>query len=144
MAKCTFNGATKLIIVNVGETSISIKTDVYSDWKEWVLAGNFGFSQALRTIGGDPIGVGQYAGDSYFLMNGWQIYVDHPVEFDGVIYHDDNISPFVIAATGSVRSTVSSLVQTVATGGSDLTPILTDLNKIKKMIADTQAFVLGS
>ena len=132
MAKCTFNGTTKIISVNAGETIISVKTDIYSDWKEWLLAGNLSFPQAMRSIGGDPIGSGQYAGDIYFLMNGWQIYVDHPVDFQGVIYHDDNISPFVIAATGSVRSTVSSLVQTVATGGSDLTPILTDLNKIKK------------
>lgn len=143
MTTCTFDGPNKRIIVDSGVSNISVKDNIYTEWKDWVLAGNLQYPPALRAIGGDPIGGGQFAGDIYFLMNGWQIHTDHPINVSGVIYHDDAIEPFVISAGGSVRSTVSSLVQTVATAGGDNTAVLADLDMIKKMITDTQAFVLS-
>ena len=117
--KCEFDGIRKLIIVHPEVTSISIKTDVYSDWKEWLLLrDNAKYLQAIRVIGGDPIGGGQYAGDIYFLMNGWKLYVDHSVSVDGVLYSEDGLSPFTVPSdTNMVTNKVSNLVQTVSTGG---------------------------
>lgn len=114
--KVTFDGDLKRIIINNGENLIDVKTDLYSSWKEWVtFRDNAKYESAFRTIGGDPIDInaGIYAGDIYFLINGWQIIVPHAVNFTGVIYHDDGIDPFIILDGAGVRSTVSQLVQTV-------------------------------
>jgi len=114
--KVTFDGINKLIIVNPNETELEVKRDIYSDWKEWVqLDDNAKYLPAIRSIGGDPTDLinGKYAGDIYFLMNGWQIVIPHYVLLTGVVYHDDSISPFVILSGGGVRSTESNLVQSV-------------------------------
>lgn len=118
MSKVSFDGVTRTISVLPGETDISVKVDIYSEWKIWA-ASNLQFPAALRVIGGDPIGGGLFAGDIYFLINGWQISIpDNNVNVEGVIYHDDGIPVFVVDPGGSVISTVSALVQTVETGGS--------------------------
>ena len=71
--KVTFDGDNKLILVNRGVTSLDIKVDVYSDWKEWMqLRTHTKFEAALRTVGGDPTIGGQFLGDTYFLINGWR------------------------------------------------------------------------
>lgn len=112
----TFDGINKLIIINANESSINIKEDVYSSWKEWVsLRDNAKFLPAIRTTGGDPIGGGQFTGDVYFLINGWRIIVDHSCNIDGVIYSDDYPSPFVqVSGTQIVTNKVSSLVSVIA------------------------------
>jgi hypothetical protein len=122
--KVSFDGINKLIIVHPEVTELSIKIDVYSDWKEWVmLYDNTQYLQAIRSIGGDPIGGGQYAGDIYFLMNGWKIYIDHAVDVIGVIYSDDQTTPFEVPdETYIVTNKVSSLVQTVDVTGGGATP----------------------
>lgn len=114
--KVTFDGSLRTITVNPGVTEISVKTDIYSDWKEWAqVDNNSQFLPALRVTGGDPIGVGEFTGDVYFLINNWRIVVDHSCVIDGVIYSDDYPSPFVqIAGTQLVTNKVSQLVQTVA------------------------------
>lgn len=109
--KVTFDGVQRLIIVNPEVTSINVKVDIYSDWKEWVFLDDYSkFTQAIRCIGGDPIGSGVYAGDLYFLLNGWKIYVDHAVDFDGVIYSDDGSNPIATPQNAyAVRTTASNL-----------------------------------
>lgn len=116
--KCSFDGINKLIIVHPEVSTIDIKKDVYSDWKEWLLVrNNSKYTQALRVIGGDPIGGSKYAGDIYFLINNWQIYIDHSVAVTGIIYSDDGINPFRVPTdTYIVTNVVSNLVQTVASG----------------------------
>ena len=76
--KVTFDGENKVISVNPGVTELDIKTDVYSDWKEWVLSftDNGVWIPAVRSTGGDPTIQGEFAGDIYFLINGWKLYVD--------------------------------------------------------------------
>lgn len=117
--KVTFDGVKKQITVNFGVFELDARIDLYSDWKEWAqLRDNTKFPLAFRSIGGDPIDAidainGVYAGDIYFLMNGWQIVAPHNVKVAGVIYHDDGIDPFIILAGGGIQSTVSNLVQTV-------------------------------
>jgi hypothetical protein len=113
--KVTFDGVNKKIIVNEGESFLRVKEDVYSSWKEWVkLRDNAKFLPAFRSVGGDPLGNNLYAGDIYFLINEWQIIVYQNVEFQGVIYQDDSLLPFIIVPGAGVRSTVSNLVQTSA------------------------------
>lgn len=118
--KVTFDGVARTITVNPGESEISVKTDIYSNWKEWVQTHDYSkFAPALRITGGDPVGGGEYTGDVYFLINNWRIIVDHSCVFDGVIYSDNFPSPFVpITGTQIVTNKVSALVNTVSTGGA--------------------------
>ena len=114
---CIFDGENKLIYVNPLISSIKVKEDVYSDWKEWSqVRDNSKFPPAIRTTGGDPIGdTGEFTGDVYFLINGWQFIIDHTLTIDGVIYSDDFDSPFVqVAGTQIVTNKVSSLVSVIA------------------------------
>ena len=128
--KCTFDGINKIITVNPGVSAINVQIDIYSDWKEWVRldpanvnptqrVDNSRYEAALRTIGGDPTSGGDFAGDIYFLINGWQVQVNEQVRFTGALFSDDFSSPFIIAPGGGVESTVSSLVTRII-------PTLTD------------------
>ena len=115
--KCIFDGHNKLIFINPNETEIEVKRDIYSAWKEWAsLRDHAKFAPAVRSIGGDPIGSGQFAGDLYFLINGWRLYIDHSCNVDGSLFSDDFPSPFIQPQnTQIVTSKVSSLVNIVAT-----------------------------
>lgn len=114
--KCTFDGVNKLITIGPNTNLINVKKDIYSDWKEWVmLYNNAAFQPAVRVSGGDPIGGGAFTGDVYFLINGWQILIDHSCTIDGVVYSDDYPSPFVqVTGTQIVTNKVSSLVSVIA------------------------------
>lgn len=120
--KCIFDGENKLILINPAVDVVSVKDDVYSNWKEWTqVRDNAKFLPAIRTTGGDPIGGGLYTGDVYFLINGWRMLIDHSFLVDGVIFSDDYPSPFVESEnTKIVTNRVSSLVQTVAPVVSNL------------------------
>lgn len=121
--KVTFDGENKKIYVAPSVSNIDVKTDIYSDWKEWVqLYDNSKYLPAIRTIGGDSVGGGQFAGDIYFLINGWQIVVDHLVNITGILYHDDPISPYIVLPGGGVIATVSNLAQSVESAAAGLTP----------------------
>lgn len=114
--RCIFDGENKLIFVNPNIASISVKEDLYSDWKEWSQVRDHAkFLPAIRTTGGDPVGGGEYTGDVYFLINGWRMIIDHSLNIDGVIYSDDFPSPFVqVEGTQIVTNKVSSLVTVIA------------------------------
>lgn len=132
MAKVTFDGDNKLIIVNNGITTIDIKTDVYSDWKEWILlSDNSKYPQVISVIGGDEISPSIFLGATFFLENGWKIRPyegNHTLTVSGNLYTRDGSSPFV-STVGSynvlIKLTTSNLINTVATdgsGGSSYTP----------------------
>jgi len=114
--KVTFDGPNRLIIVNPYETEIDVKIDIYSAWKRWVQLYDYAkFEPALRNIGGDSIGSGLFAGDLYFTINNWQVYINHSVNVNGVIFSDDYDTPFLYpSGTSLVTNRVSQLVQTVA------------------------------
>lgn len=119
-----FDGVNKLIRVNPNVSSISVKQDVYSDWKEWIqVRDNSKFPPAIRTTGGDPIGsTGGFTGDTYFLINGWRFIIEHSLTIDGVIYSDDYETPFIqVAGTQIVTNKVSSLVSVIAPQISGIT-----------------------
>ena len=102
--KVTFDGPNKIIQVNFGQTVLNAEADVYSAWKRWMLtpsAGepiNAGYLQALRTVGGDPIGAGQAISPYFFLLNGWRMRSwngDHYLQVLGNLYVDGGGSPMV-------------------------------------------------
>lgn len=154
--KCSFSGETKTITVLSLYNTISVKDDIYSGWKDWVIAGsNFQYLPAIRVIGGDPIGGGKFAGDIYFLMNGWRVVIDHEVTVNGILYHDDGIEPFLLQPGGMVRSVVSAIAQSVASSGytqdqveaaveTELQPLLLEIQKTLKKVEEAQAFILSS
>jgi hypothetical protein len=122
--KVTFDGVNKRIYISPNVSNLDVKTDLYSDWKEWFqLYDNAKYLPAFRTIGGDPTGVGQSAGDIYFLINDWQIVISHFVEINGILYHDNPaLKPYIIEQGGGVIATVSSLAQSVEGAAAGLTP----------------------
>jgi hypothetical protein len=120
----TFDGPNKLIRVNTGITSLDVRVDLYSNWKEWMVLGdNSKYLPAFSAIGGDQIAAGQFLGSTYFLENGWKIKLwegDHTLTVVGNLYTRDGSSAFVQPDgdfTVVVNSTRSNLVDTIATGG---------------------------
>ena len=114
--KLTFDGPNKLIYVNENETSINIKEDLYSGWKEWMqYSTNSAFIPAVRTTGGDPVGGGEFSGDIYFLINGWKLYIDvTKTSVDGVLYSDDfDTAYYDFSGKAIYPITVSNLVRVV-------------------------------
>ncbi len=94
--KATFDGVNKRVLVNDGVTAIDVKKDIYSAWKEWLLAGNMQFDPAIRTIGGDSTVLGQNAGDIYFLINSWTVVIDfRKTTVTGVLFSDDFTTPWL-------------------------------------------------
>lgn len=124
MPLVTFDGPNKLIIANSGTTSLSVKVDLYSDWKEWTeQSDNIKYLQAMRSTGGDPV-PGGVLGATYFLMNGWRIRpqeANHTLTVDGNLFTEEGASPFV-PPTGtwavSIISKVSTLVETTVAPGT--------------------------
>lgn len=114
--KVDFDGINKLIHVHPEVTALDIRQDVYSGWVDWVLLrDNAKFLPAIRYTGFDPIGGGQYTGDTYFLINGWKLLIDlRKVKVSGVLYSDNyDTAYFIDANTAQYPATVSSLVNTV-------------------------------
>ena len=61
----TFSGAAKTITLSSGTVVLDL-VDLHSRWKDWVFAGNAGFAQAFRAVGGDIPAIPLYL----FLLNG--------------------------------------------------------------------------
>jgi hypothetical protein len=121
--KVNFDGVNKLITISPYVSTIDVKVDLYSAMKEWLqLYDNAKFLPAIRTIGGDPVGLGKYAGDIYFLINGWQVVIDHYIEIQGTLYNDSGASPYIIQPGGGVVATVSNLAYSIESATGGLTP----------------------
>lgn len=128
--KVTFDGAQRLILVNFEVTSLDIRLDVYSAWKEWsLLRDHTKFLFAIRSIGGDPTVQGQRAGDIYFLMNGWKLlFAPWRVQVTGILYSEDYTSAFFNPIGIMILPVVvSSLVTTVETPTNVVTGDLSDV-----------------
>jgi len=96
MAKVTFDGTDKKIIVDNGITELDVQIDLYSDFKEWLKTGNNGdnakYLPAMRTVGGDPTTGTKSVSPYFFLMNGWKIRpqeADHTLTITGNLFVDD-------------------------------------------------------
>jgi len=67
-----FNGETRLVSI---DQSYSL-TEIYSEWKRWVLLElNAKYPAAFRELGGDDLGGGLSLGVYFFIRNdqGWKI-----------------------------------------------------------------------
>lgn len=120
--KVTFDGDNKLIKVNPQySNNIRVKQDIYSASKRWLQRRrNFTYAQPMRGIGGDQLTGGLYAGDIYFLTNGWQIQIDHAVQITGTVYQDsayNYLSVYVVLSGGGVIATVSSQAYAYSSSG---------------------------
>jgi len=122
--KVDFDGVNKIIYVNPEVTELDIRFDVYSAWVDWViLRDNAKFQPAIRVTGYDPIGGGQYTGDTYFLTNGWKLSVDlSKVRVTGVLYSDDYPTAYYTPNLfAQFPATVATVVNTVNVGASNVT-----------------------
>ncbi len=111
------DGPARTLTIHPEVSSIST-TELYSAWVRWAsLYDHLKYLPAMRTVGNDALPGGQVTGLFVFLMSGWQIVIDHAVTVDGIIYHDDPISPFVIRDGGGVTNKVAALAYGVSTSG---------------------------
>lgn len=125
--KVAFDGERKIIFVNEGVTELNVKDDVYSAWKEWLLASPeypyaAGWLNAISAIGGEPLTDNLNVGSTFFLENGWRIQpkesrTPYLLNVVGNIYtREAGENPFLFANGCSVNLTRSNLVdQLVAT-----------------------------
>jgi hypothetical protein len=121
--KVSFQGDNRRIVVHLGQTNLDVKSDIYSEWKEWsILEDNSKYPEAISVIGGEAIGGGQFIGATYFLENGWRIKPwegDHNLEVNGNIYtREEGQTPFVNTDGAwkiNIINKVSTVVSTVET-----------------------------
>ena len=107
MAKVSFDGENKLIIILTGVTTIDVQLDMYSDWKEWVMmSDNAKWIAAFRTFGGDQTSESQFAPRYFFLINGWKVEATNvSVVVQTNLYSDDGLSPFIITNSAVTNRT---------------------------------------
>lgn len=135
--KVTFDGVARRITLSENVSTLDVRRDLYSAWKQWVkLYDNAKFQPAIRTIGGDPIGGGQTAGDLYFLQNNWQIIVTKPITVTGTLFNDTGDSPYIIQGGGGVTATVSAVVQNLGFTGTIDNQITVEPNILPKDVWD--------
>lgn len=126
-----FDGPNRRIILEVGTTFIEAIT-IYSAWKDWVVSGaGAAFPEVFRSIGGDPLGGGVFAGSYFFLQTqfGWRIRpqeANHVLVVSGNLFADTS-DPIFVPTLGAynvqIIQSLSSLTQVVAGGGGGgLTP----------------------
>ena len=148
--KVDFDGLNKLIRVSNTATTLDIKVDVYSAWKEWVLVeDNAKYLPAIRGIGGDITTGSLKAGDIYFLINGWRLVVDlSTTRITGVLFSDNFDTAFYNSNLQQVfPSQVSNLVQTATTQVASLTEeqqaqLLALYNSIDKLLSTNKFLAL--
>jgi hypothetical protein len=133
MAKVTFDGPNRLIIVNSGETSLDAEVDLYSDWKEWVLlSDNAKFFPAFRTVAGDPVSLTKSLSGHFFLQNqvqpnggtGWRIRPpeeDIEIVIDGNLWLEDTTVAGLVPTLGAYTTqiTVERSADSLTTGSAD-------------------------
>jgi len=75
--KVTFDGKSRLITINPYVSELSVREDIYSPWKRWVVQeSNIRHDFALRATGGSHVGSGFNLTETFFLINGWRIKCD--------------------------------------------------------------------
>jgi hypothetical protein len=111
----SFDGENLLITLESGVTNLDWM-DVYSDWKDWMLASpvNRKYPEAFRTTGGDPLNSFLDQGRYWFIRNdyGWRI---KPPEEDITIYASGNLAaedadlPIFVPTTGAYTAAIIGL-----------------------------------
>lgn len=127
----TIDGPGRLFVLSSGTTTLDVK-DLYSRWKEWVLAAdNSKYLPAFDSIGGQDIdtAAGTKIPAYLFLLNGWRVRpqaANHTLSVtSGVLLVAGGGDPFVdTVAAHVVRINYQQPVQAIGTssGGGGLTP----------------------
>lgn len=126
----TFDGPNKLILVNDGITSLDVQSDIYSNWKKWMLyQDNAKFLPAFTAIGGQPLPSGDILDLTVFLINGWRLKPypgSYTLQLNGNIFDVDGGEIKVDAdnLVGepnniSITSNLSAIVRRLEAGGGD-------------------------
>ena len=128
--KITVDPINKHLIVSPNVTELNIKVDIFSDAKEWLMIrDNSGITfPPVRSIGGDKTVGQEFAGDIYFLQNGYRLIVDpRKTAITGSLFSDDFDTAYAVPSTFEpfFPVQVSSLVTQVQ---PDLSTI--DLSKL--------------
>jgi len=78
MEKFTIDFTNKLFVAKAGVVDFDVQEHLYSDAKvDWIAGGSaMQHLFPIRVVGGDPTQPGEFAGDLYFLTNGWQLRPD--------------------------------------------------------------------
>ncbi len=119
--KVTFDGVNKLILINDGVTSLDVKNDVYSSWKEWLLLNsltNTQYQQAFSVIGGEPISDTEKIDATFFLINNWKIKPypgQYSISIVGNLFTDDGSSILAAAdIVDNIQNNISLNLRTSA------------------------------
>lgn len=135
--KVVFDGVNKIVTVNTGVTSLSIRADLYSSWVWWISTrDNSKFLPAMRYTGLDII-PGGFTGDTYFLINDWKLVIDlTKVALSGVLFSDDYATAFYTPEMEPVYpATVSSLVMSSVSYQNVVTGDLSTLPSAAQIVA---------
>jgi len=120
--KVSFDGVNKLIYIADGVSRINVVDDLYSAWKEWMVSKentNTQWSQAFRSVGGDPTSEGQVSPQYFFLMNGWRVVIDGQfVEFAYNLYTEEGVSPFILINGGTVSNRTADIPVSTGVAGA--------------------------
>ncbi len=147
MASFTFDPE-NLRIIEVdtgGDNSLDVKSQLYSEWKRWVLASSYnaGFPRAIEVVGGDPITDELNLGSTFFLANKWKIRpaeANHRLTLVGNLWTRDGLDPFV-DTLGSFRVTARQQVSNLV----DSSVARLDLDQLLNAIyVDTENGVAGT
>ena len=106
--------------------------EIYSRWKEWVLADNANWPPAFRTIGGDDLGENRTFPSAYFLRNdrGWLL--RKPVgngeyRIDGNLLAQTSTLPTTAEPVGAFTPTIRINLENVS--GFDISELLSSGNQ---------------
>lgn len=145
--KVSFDGETKTIFVNEGVTTLDVKTDLYSAWKEWNVAGQESpeprvWDKAFTAVGGDPITDTQDLGTTYFLENGWRIQpfaskTSYTLTIEGNLYtREAGETPFFFAEGVSVSLVRSNIVDLITIEAASVAITEADIAAIADQVWD--------
>lgn len=116
MAVYTFNGTTKRVTLPSGMVTLDL-IDLYSRFKEWILAGHAECLLAFSTVGGEIAEIPLYL----FMQNGWLIVpqsADHVLNVtNGILVGQGAADPFTDPA-GSYKIRINRQVPGIAIGYS--------------------------
>jgi len=145
--KVSFDGATRTIYVAEGVRDLDTKIDLYSAWKEWVLASTEApspivWAKAFTAVGGDPITDSQDLGTTYFLENGWRIQptpdgTSYTLTIAGNLYtREAGETPFRFANGVSVSLVRSNIVELITVEALAVAITPADVTAIANAAAD--------
>ena len=117
-ALVVFDGTARLIIVKTGITFLDAKSNLYSEWKRWVVQqDNANWLPAFSTTGGDPVSPTLSVAPYFFLINGWRIRPfegTHELIVEGNIYAEGGLESAFVPTVGAFNVSTRTQLTTNA------------------------------